>query len=140
MSNITKRDFNNFGLFDPFFDDFFDEKRNYSGLMKTDIKDEGNSYLMKIDMPEIKKENIKISLDNGYLNSSASASDSQKEEEKNSKYVYRERNFGSFSRSFYVGDDLLADDIKAKLEDGVLNLSIPKKEKQKSQNKYIEIE
>ena len=140
MSNITKRDFNNFGLFDPFFDDFFDEKRNYSGLMKTDIKDEGNSYLMKIDMPEIKKENIKISLDNGYLNISASFSDSQKEEEKNSKYVYRERNFGSFSRSFYVGDDLLADDIKAKLEDGVLNLSIPKKEKQKSQNKYIEIE
>ena len=82
MSNITKRDFNNFGLFDPFFDDFFDEKRNYSGLMKTDIKDEGNSYLMKIDMPEIKKENIKISLDNGYLNISASFSDSQKEEEK----------------------------------------------------------
>ena len=141
-------------LFDDWFDEFpfydFDksmkntEKKLYgkkaSRIMKTDIKDEGGHYLLKVEVPEIKKEDIKLSLDEGYLTISASMNNESEEKGKNN-YIRRERHYGSFSRSFYVGDGVKEEDVKAKLQDGVLSLTVKKDvETTKEEKKYIAIE
>ena len=132
---------NPFGLIDPFFDDFFEkENRGYS-LMKTDITDEGDYYLMKIDLPEVKKDDIKISLKDGSLTISAEYNNENNQKDKHGKYICRERHYGTYSRSYYVGDNVKFEDIKAKLDNGVLNLTIAKKEaKEDKEDEYIAIE
>lgn len=132
---------NPFGLIDPFFDDFFEkENRGYS-LMKTDITDEGDHYLMKIDLPEVKKDDIKISLKDGSLTISAEYNNENNQKDKHGKYICRERHYGTYSRSYYVGDNVKFEDIKAKLDNGVLTLTIAKKEaKEDKEDKYIAIE
>jgi len=139
MNNLTKYD--DFGLFDPFFDNLFEDRgpKHYD-IMKTDIQEKDNQYVLKIEVPEIKKENLKISLENGYL--TINAKFVEDEDSKNGKYVHKERRFGSFSRSFYVGDTLKEEDIKAKLSDGLLSLFIPKEDalKKSKEKKYITIE
>ncbi len=140
MRKLVKRD-NPFGLIDPFFDDFFSfGKRNLSDnqIMKTDIKEEDDHYLVKVDLPEIKKEDVKISLDNGYLLINATLENKHEEEE--GRYIRRERHFGNFARSFYVGDELVEEDIKAKLDNGVLTLTLKKRQPQAKASKFIEIE
>ncbi len=140
MRKIIRRE-NPFGLIDPFFDDFFLGKKNLfdSQILKTDIKEEQDHYLVKIDVPEIKKEDIKLSLENGNLTISATLN-KENESEESGRYIRRERQFGSCSRSFYVGDDVMEEDVKAKLEDGVLTLTIVKKEPKQNTNKFIDIE
>lgn len=132
---------NPFGLIDPFFDDFFEkENRGYS-LMKTDITDEGDHYLMKIDLPEVKKDDIKISLKDGSLTISAEYNNENNQKDKHGKYICRERHYGTYSRSYYVGENVKFEDIKAKLDNGVLTLTIAKKEaKEDKEDKYIAIE
>lgn len=132
---------NPFGLIDPFFDDFFEkENRGYS-LMKTDITDEGDRYLMKIDLPEVKKDDIKISLKDGSLTISAEYNNENNQKDKHGKYICRERHYGTYSRSYYVGDNVKFEDIKAKLDNGVLTLTIAKKEaKEDKEDEYIAIE
>ena len=132
---------NPFGLIDPFFDDFFEkENRGYS-LMKTDITDEGDHYLMKIDLPEVKKDDIKISLKDGSLTISAEYNNENNQKDKHGKYICRERHYGTYSRSYYVGDNVKFEDIKAKLDNGVLTLTIAKKEaKEDKEDEYIAIE
>ncbi|MFA6662605.1 MAG: Hsp20/alpha crystallin family protein [Bacilli bacterium] len=133
-----------FDLTDHFFDDFFEpfgmqvNHRNRQ-VMRTDVSEEGDHYELQIDVPLIKKENIKISLDNGYLTVSA-MENSEKEDNKQKKYIRRERYCGNYSRSFYVGANIKEEDINAKLDQGVLTLSIPKETKTISDKKYIEIE
>lgn len=129
---------NYFDLFDPFFNDFFGLERNakYNEVMKTDIIDHEDSYEMKIELPEIKKENIKMSLDNGYLTIEAKV---EKNTDENDKYIRKERYYGEFKRSYYVGDTISEEDIDAKLNDGVLTLNIKKAEPKASEKKYIEI-
>lgn len=136
---LNKYHNNAFGLLDPFFEDFFaDTNRTYNELMKTDITDEGEAYQLKIDMPSINKEDIKISLNEGYLN--VEASFNKNDENKGNKYLRRERHYGSASRSFYVGDNIKEEDISAKLENGVLILDIKKPVENKvEEKKYIEI-
>ena len=141
MSNMIKRN-NSYGLFDPFFDEFFANERNsnHSEVMKTDIKDEGEHYLLEVDVKKKKKEDIKLSLDEGYLTISASMNNESEEKSKNN-YIRRERHYGSFSRSFYVGDGVKEEDVKAKLQDGVLSLTVKKDvEATKEEKKYIAIE
>lgn len=129
------------GVLDPFFEDFFTKENSSNDLMKTDIKDEGDHYLMKIDVPEILKEDIKLSLEDGYLNVSVSLNKEREENDKKGKYIYRERHFGNYSRNYYVGENVKQEDIKARLENGVLNLTINKvEEPQVKENKYITIE
>lgn len=132
---------NPFGLIDPFFDDFFEkENRGYS-LMKTDITDEGDHYLMKIDLPEVRKDDIKISLKDGSLTISAEYNNENNQKDKHGKYICRERHYGTYSRSYYVGDNVKFEDIKAKLDNGVLTLTIAKKEaKEDKEDEYIAIE
>lgn len=129
-----------FDLVDPFFDDFFEGERKsmLNQVMKTDIKDQGTHYEFKIELPEIKKEDIHLSLENGYLTVEASLSRKQDEKE-TGHYVRKERYFGNFSRSYYVGTSIRNEDIKAKLDAGVLTLWV-KKEEQTPEKKYISIE
>ncbi len=129
---------NAFDLFDPFFNDFFGLERNakYNEVMKTDIIDHEDSYEMKIDLPEIKKEDIKMSLDDGYLTIEAKL---EKNTDENDKYIRKERYYGEFKRSYYVGEAVAEEDIDAKLDEGVLTLNIKKKEAKAPEKKYIEI-
>lgn len=138
MNNMIKND--NYGILDPLFDELFFGNKNKHEVMKTDIKDEGDHYLMKIDLPEVKKENIKLSLEDGYLIVSAKFDYNNEDKEKNN-YIRRERHYGNCSRSYYLGEDVTEEDIKAKLQDGVLTLNVKKVDpKAKETKRLISIE
>lgn len=143
-------------LFDEFFNDFpfYDdkdmrrtEKKLYGtragNLMKTDIKELEHGYQLEVDLPGFKKDQVKVSLDNGYLTIEACKGLSQDEQEKETgHYIRRERYAGSCTRSFYVGDEVEQDDVKAEFKHGILKLFVPKKEVKPAveENKYISIE
>ena len=132
---------NDFDLFDEMFNDpFF--TRGESKLMKTDIKEKGDKYLLEVDLPGYEKENIKIEIDDGYLTVHASMNKDVNESDKNSKYVHKERYVGECSRSFYVGEDINEEDIKASFKNGTLKIELPKKDQKKLEDskKYIDIE
>ena len=110
-------------------------------VMKTDVKETETGYEVDIDLPGFKKDEINAKLDNGYLTISAAKGLDKDEQDKNGKYIRRERYAGSMSRSFYVGEGVTEDDIKAKYEDGILRLVVPKKDAKAVENKkYIAIE
>ena len=135
-------------LFDlPFYDDSKVEKKLYGrhakNLMKTDIKEMDNGYELIIDLPGFKKDEIKVSLDNGYLSIAAAKGLDQDEQEKDTgKYIRRERYAGSCERSFYVGEDITEEDIKGEFKHGILKLFVPKKEAKAAvpERKFIAIE
>ena len=129
----------NFDLFDDIFGDPFFIK-NENKVMKTDIRERDNSYIIDVDLPGFNKDDIKIDVTDGYLTINAKMSSGDKEE-KNEKYVRRERYFGECSRSFYVGENVESENIKASFKNGILSLEIPKvDEKEKlPEKKYIEI-
>ena len=133
-----RRDFDLFG--DMFDDPFF--ASNDNKMMKTDIKENDNNFELEIDLPGFKKDNIKMSIDDGYLTINAKQEDNKDEKDKHGKYVRRERYFGECSRSFYIGDDIKEEDIKAKYKNGTIRVEIPKKEEKKNlpNKKYIQIE
>ena len=115
--------------------------KHNKNMMKTDVRETENSYELDIDLPGFKKDEINVQLDNGYLNIQAAKGLDKDEEKKDGQYIRRERYAGSMSRTFYVGSQLTQNDIHAKFEDGILKLSIPKKNApQIEQNKYIAIE
>jgi hypothetical protein ELI_4153 len=129
----------NFDLFDDIFTDpFF--KRNDNKLMRTDIKEHDDNYVISVDLPGYDKENIKVDITDGYLTVSAKT-DSENNEEEKGKYVRRERYFGECSRSFYVGDDISVEDVDASFKNGTLIMEIPKMDSKKElpEKKYIEI-
>ena len=137
MMLMPRRDFD---LFDDFFKDDFFKGTEEKSIMKTDIRETDNSFILDIDLPGYKKEDIKIDVTDGYLTINASTSSENNEEEKG-KYVRRERFLGEVSRSFYVGDDVDDENIKASFKNGILCLEIPKvdSEDAKPEKKYIEI-
>lgn len=110
--------------------------------MKTDIKDTDTGYELTMNLPGVKKEDVKAELKDGYLTIGAVVNQNKDEKDSSGKYIRRERYCGSCSRSFYVGDEVTQEDIKAKFEDGTLKISIPKKEEKPAveENKYIAIE
>ena len=128
-------------LFDDWFDfpqwpDFRDldkaERKLYGRhadrLMKTDVHEHDDHYEVDIDLPGFKKEEISLELKEGYLTVSAAK---EHDQEKKGKALRKERYSGSMARSFYVGDALTEEDIKARFEHGVLHLELPKKEAKK---------
>ncbi|MGN1160454.1 MAG: Hsp20/alpha crystallin family protein [Lachnospiraceae bacterium] len=142
-------------LFDDFMDDFpvyndrdmkKIQKKLYGhrvgNMMKTDVKESDAGYELEMDLPGFKKEDVKVSLDDGYLTISAEKGLDQNEEEKKSgKYIRRERYVGACERSFYVGEDVTREDIKGEFKHGILKLSIPKKQPSVvEEKKYIPIE
>ena len=115
--------------------------KHASHEMKTDVKETDSGYEVDIDLPGFKKDEIDVQLDNGYLSISAAKGLDKEEKNKEGKYIRKERYAGAMSRSFYVGDAITQEDIKAKYESGILRLSIPKKEaKQVETTKRIAIE
>ena len=114
----------------PFDRDFWGRTNNKTtkNLMKTDIREHDAGYELDIDLPGFKKDEIKVELENGYLTISATKGADNDEQDKKGKYIRRERYAGAMQRSFYVGDDVTQEDIKAKFENGILRLSIPKKD------------
>lgn len=126
-------------LEDMFRDPFFTGEE--TKIMRTDIKEKKDKYLVDIDLPGYEKEDIKIEIEDGYLTIHATT-DSHKEEKEEGKFVRKERYFGECSRSFYVGKDIKEEDVKASFKNGTLKLEIPKKEEKKAlpEKKYIEIE
>jgi len=129
----------NFDLFDDIFGDSFFRK-DESKMMRTDIRETDTGYVIDIDLPGYSKEDIKIDVTDGYLTINAKTNQ-EKKDDKNGKYVRRERFFGECSRSFYVGEVLEAEDIKAAFKNGILSLEIPKIDESKKlpEKKYIEI-
>ena len=136
-------------LFDDFFGDFVRPVRNtvrYStpaaSAMKTDVKENKTSYELDIDLPGYKKEDIQAELKDGYLTISAATKNEKDEKDDSGRYIRRERFYGSCSRSFYVGDAVSQEEIKAKFEDGILKVSVPKKDAvpEAEEKKYIAIE
>lgn len=130
---------NDFDLIgDMFRDPFFSE--NESKIMRTDIKEKKDKYLIDIDLPGYEKENIKIELEDGYLTVHANR-DTNNEEKEEGKFVRKERYVGSCSRSFYVGDAVEIEDIKASFKNGTLKIEVPKKEMKKElpSKKYVQI-
>ena len=123
-------------LFDDFFDDSFGMMNARSplygkharNLMKTDIRETDTNYELAIDLPGFKKDEIHIELKNGYLTISAAKGLDKDEQDKEGRYIRQERYAGSLSRSFYVGEDVEPQDVKAKYENGVLKLFVPKAE------------
>ena len=120
----------------PFYDDRDMQKlekklygRRGKNLMKTDIKDTDKAYELEMDLPGFKKDEIKVSLENGYLTISAARGlDVDEQEKETAKYIRKERYAGSCQRSFYVGEGVKQEDIKGEFKHGILKLVIPKKE------------
>ena len=109
-------------------------------VMKTDVQEHEDGYEIDIDLPGFKKDEIHLDLENGYLSVGATKN-LDKDQKKKGKVIRQERYTGSMQRSFYVGDNMTEEDIKAKFEDGVLKLSVPKKEARKlPEKKAIAIE
>ena len=128
--------------YDPFKDmenfekHFFGTDRISS--FKTDIKDNGNEYLLEADLPGFKKEDIDVNLENNYLTIKAERKVENEEKDKKGRYIRCERSYGSFARSFDVSD-VDTDKITASYEDGVLKLNMPKNEKALPTAKKLEI-
>ena len=143
-------------LFDDFMRDFpfYDdkqarrvEKKLYGhrgrNLMKTDIRETDGSYELEMDLPGFTKDEVKVSLENGYLTvQAAKGLDEDEQEKKTGRYIRRERYAGACERSFYVGEDVTQEEIKGEFKHGILRLSIPKKEAKPAvpEKKYIVIE
>ena len=109
--------------------------------MKTDVRETEDGYELDIDLPGFKKDEVTAQLDNGYLTIQASKGLDKEQKDKKGKYIRKERYAGSMSRSVYVGDAITEEDVHAKYEDGILKLSVPKKEaKAVEQTKHIAIE
>ena len=143
-------------MFDDFMRDFpfFDENagnkiekklygRHAKNMMKNDIKEQEDGYELEMDLPGFTKDEITAELKDGYLTISASKGlDKDEQEKETGKYIRRERYAGACQRSFYVGEDITEQDIKAEFKHGILKLFVPKKEAQpKVENKkYVAIE
>lgn len=134
-------------LFDEFFEDFAKPvRRNVKyttpSVMRTDVKENASGYELHIELPGYKKEDIQAELKDGNLTISASSKVENDKKDENGRYIRRERFYGNCSRSFYVGEHVEQTDIKARFEDGILKIFVPKKEAKPvvEEKKYIAIE
>ena len=115
--------------------------KNAARVMKTDLKEHEDGYELSVDLPGFKKDQIQLQLSNGYLTVSATKGIEEEDKDKKGRLVHQERFSGSMSRSYYVGENLEEEDIKARFENGVLTLDFPKVEQKKlPERKTIQIE
>ena len=130
----------------PFEKEFFGKRnplygKNAKNMMKTDIRETDDNYEIDVDLPGFKKDEINATLEDGYLTISAAKGLDKDEKDKKGKYIRQERYAGAMSRSFYVGNAITQEDIKAKYENGILKLTVPKKQPETVEKKnYIAIE
>jgi len=128
MNNLAKSNY-----FNDYFSLLDNRMLKESSFMRTDIYEKGNNYIVDIDLPGLKKEDIIINYENGYLTISASKKEENIEK---GKYIRQERFYGEVKRSFYIGEKKEAD-IKATYQDGILSISFPKEEQPKKGSKNI---
>ncbi len=141
---LARRNFFNDFLSDPFDFGFFGTNpapKNPVTMMKTDIKETESAYELAIDLPGFKKEDVQAELKDGYLTVSAQTHRENEEKDENGTYLRKERFAGKCSRSFYIGEAVEEGDISAKFEDGVLGITVSKKEPPKPEDtkRLIEI-
>ena len=122
--------------YDPFFDLFFhtSERNNHNYIMNTDVLDKKDKYELRVNVGNVKKENIKLSLENGYLTVNVTTSNDYDE---NEEYIFRERTSSEYERSYYVGENVKLADLSASLEDGILSLRINKPKEVKEEVSYF---
>lgn len=141
MLRLPGKNFFGLDLFNDMFEDpfFLGTDRSYS--MLTDIKEVDNNYILDINLPGFDKNDIKVELKNGYLTVTADKEEKKEEKDEKGNYIRRERYSGRCMRSYYVGEGVKEEDVKASYKDGILNLSVPKKEAPKLEDnrKYIDI-
>ncbi|MBQ1376684.1 MAG: Hsp20/alpha crystallin family protein [Lachnospiraceae bacterium] len=135
----------NDNLFDNLFEEFSRPVRRVTTanqLMKTDVRETENSFELDIDLPGFKKEDVKAQLKDGYMTIRAESKKETDDKDDKGTYIRRERFYGTTERSFYVGEQVKEEDIKARFEDGILKISIPKKPAvpEVQEEKYIAIE
>lgn len=142
----------NESLFDEFmeepFERFFQPEHDVvfgkrgKNLLKTDVKEKNGNYEVEMDLPGFHKEDVKVQLENGYLTVSASRGMNKDKKDNEGNYIRRERYAGECARSFYVGDAVKQEEVKAKFENGILTLTIPKKQEKKAlpSSNFIAIE
>ena len=124
---------------DPFFTTSYD--RTSTQIMKTDIHEKDGNYMIAMELPGYAKEDIKADLKDGYLTITAHKNETKEEKDAKGKCIHKERYTGTCNRSFYVGDEISQEDIKAAFKDGVLHLIFPKEvQRQEEQPKLITIE
>lgn len=119
----------NYDLFDTMFDSFL--PTNSNNMMRTDVHEKDGYYDLDIELPGYKKEDIAMEISDGYLNIKATRTNSDEEKDERGNLIRQERFYGSISRSFYVGDNIKAEDIKAKYENGILNINLPSREQKR---------
>ena len=131
----------------PFDSGFFGTRNPLYGkhaknMMKTDVRELDGAYEVDMDLPGFAKDEIKVSLENGYLTVSAAKGLDKDEQDQKGKYILQERYAGAMSRSFYIGEEVSQDEIRAKYENGILRLTIPKKDAKPTveEKKHIAIE
>ena len=145
LTPFERKGYDLFNAFDNFDRDFFGSRMTPSARttgFSTDIKETENGYELTSELPGFKKEDIKAELKDGYLTVTAETSkDDKTSKDDTSRYICRERFYSTCSRNFYVGKELTQEDIKAKFENGVLTLNVPKKEAlpQREEERYISI-
>ena len=134
-----------FNVFDNMFDDVFKDpfftNNNPTKLMRTDIQEQDNNYVFEMDLPGYDKGDIKAQIKDGYLTITAEKNVSNDQKDEDGNYIKRERYCGKCTRSFYVGDGVKEEDIKASFNNGILKLSVPKISPEKGEgDKYITID
>jgi len=126
----------NYNVFDEMLDDFFPKETVYTGsVMRTDVYEKDGYYNLDIELPGYSKEDVTMEIMDGYLNIKASHNVSNEEKDAKGNLIRSERRFGSCSRSFYVGENIKAEDVKAKFDNGILNIVMPSKEQKSIETK-----
>ena len=128
-------------LFDDMFDNMFRAPAmSPNALMKTDVHEKDGKYILDVEIPGYKKEDVQISLYNGTLSITATKNDNNEEKDAKGRVVRQERYSGTCSRSFYVGEGIKDTDVKASFENGILKIEIPTEQKKEEEEKrFIEI-
>ena len=128
-------------LFEDMFDNMFKAPvMSPNALMKTDVHEKDGKYILDVEIPGYKKEDVKISLYNGTLSITASKNDSTEEKDDKGRVIRQERYSGTCSRSFYVGDGIKDTDVHASFNDGILKIEIPtEQKKEEEEKKFIDI-
>ena len=132
-----------YSLFSPLlslFDDGYGTYSSSSNLLKTDISENEKDYLFEVDVPGVKKSDITINLNKGYLEIGVKVNREDNSNSKDHKHIHSERFYGNYSRSYFVGYDVKKTDISAKLNDGVLNVIVKKPVEEKTETNSITIE
>ena len=141
MFNLTPYERKHVSAWNPFRDLDEIEKSFFgstSAGFKTDIKDEGDKYVLEADLPGFKKEDVSIDIDDGYLTITASRKSEYEDKDKKGNYIRCERSYGSYTRSFSL-DGINSEDITATLNDGVLTVDLPKQVKETPKTRRLEI-